>query len=424
MNEGEERVANRWLVLALLILVYAVSAADRQLISVLAEPIRLDLKLTDSQLGMLSGFIFAFFYTVCGVPFGWLADRFQRFRLIGAIGLFWSLCTGLSGLTVSFVQLALARVGVAVGEAGTSPPTYALIADHFPRDQRTTAFGIFSIGFPLGAASGTAFAAWIAAHHGWRTAFLAMAVPGVLLFVALLFLPHPRRGRLDGGPAVAAAAPPFRLVLREFFGRRILWMTALASCLSSLPSYAMIVWTPALLMRTKGMSLMEISALYSLVLGGSMIAGATLSGWLTDRLSRVTHRAAALVPGISSVFAIPLVLAAIWVPGWQAALLLMIVPFVIMAMWFPPALGLLQNECRPEIRALMAGLFLTFCGIVGTGGGPALVGLLSDLFARTDPATSLNWALTAIVPFFLIAAIAHFANAAAMGRREVIEAAE
>jgi MFS family permease len=111
------------------------------------------------------------------------------------------------------------------------------------------------------------------------------------------------------------------------------------------------------------------------------------------------------------------------VPDWQTALVLMIIPFVIMAMWFPPALALLQNECRPEIRAVMAGIFLTFCGIVGTGGGPALVGLLSDSFAGAEAATSLNWAMTAIVPFFLVAALAHFVNAAQMGRRTVAVAA-
>ncbi len=393
-------------------------AGARQLISVLAEPIRIDLGLSDGQLGLLSGLIFALFYTAFGVPFGWLADRTNRFRLIAGICLFWSACTALSGFVTSFAQMALARVGVAVGEAGSSPPSYSLIGDHFRPDQRATAFGLYSIGFPLGAASGTAFAAWIAAHYDWRTAFFAMALPGVLLSAILLFVPHPRRGRLDGAPLVPVPPPPFMAVLREFFGRPILWLTALACCFSALSSYAFIVWTPALLMRTKAMAMIDISAWYSLAVGGSMIAGAILSGWCNDRLLRVTSMAPALVAGISSVIAIPFVLAAIWVPGWQQALLLMIVPFMTMAMWMPPALALLQNECRPETRSLMGGLFLTMCGIVGTGGGPAVTGLLSDIFAAADPATSLNWALTAIVPVFLIAGVTHFINAARIAREK------
>lgn len=413
---GEERVANRWVVLALLVLVYAVSAADRQLISVLAEPIRQDLGLTDTQLGLLSGMLFAVFYTFFGMPLGWLADRVNRFRLIAAICVFWSGCTAVTGFTVNFVQIALARVGVAMGESGASPASYSLISDHFPPERRATAFGIYSIGFPMGAAIGTALAAWIAAHYGWRAAFVVMAVPGLLFAAILMVMPHPRRGRLDAAPATPAAPPPFAEVLREFLGRPILWMTALACAWISLASYAFLVWMPALLMRTKGMTLLEISSTYSVVSGLTQMAGAFAAGWLVDRWSRRTKMAYGLVPGIACLIAAPFSLAAVWAPDWQSSLALMFIPFLMLVTWYPPALAVLQNECRPESRALMSGLFLTILGVIGTGGGPALTGFLSDHFAARDPATALQWSLTCIVPFFLLSGIFHIANAWMMGR--------
>jgi MFS family permease len=420
---SEDKVANRWAVLALLVSVYAVSAADRQLISVLAEPIRKDLQLTDTQLGMLSGMLFAIFYTVFGMPFGWLADRVQRFRMIAGICLFWSACTAVTGFTVNFIQIALARVGVAVGESGASPASYSLISDHFPPEKRGTAFGVYSIGFPMGAALGTALSAWIAAHYGWRSAFFVMALPGVLFALILLFVLHPRRGRLDATPATPVAAPPFAEVLREFFSRPILWMTAIACAWISLASYGFLVWMPSLLMRTKGMTMMEISSTYSIVSGITQMAGAFAAGWLVDRWSRRTRAAYGLVPGIACLIAAPFSLAAVWAPDWQGTLVLMFIPFLMMVPWYPPALAVLQNECRPETRALMSGLFLTILGVIGTGGGPALTGFLSDYFAARDPATSLQWSLTCIVPFFVLSGVCHLANAWMMGRRPAAAAA-
>ncbi len=418
MSEAEARLTNRWLVLGLLILVYALSAADRQLVSILAEPIRKDLGLSDAQLGLLSGLLFAFFYTVFGIPFGWLADRYNRVNILVGICVFWSACTSLCGGAASFAQMALARVGVATGEAGASGPTYSLISDYFPPDRRATMFGIYAIGYPAGSALGAAFAGWIAARYDWRMAFVAMGAVGALVAASLLLMRHPPRGRLDPAPATAAVAPPFLSVLREFLTRPRLWMTGLAAALTALPSYGVITWTPALLMRTKGMTLIDISTWYSLVSGLSMVAGMLLSGWITDWLGRYTPRAGAIVPAFASLATAPLALVAVWTPGWWPALCLMIVPFILMVMWFPPLVASIQNQCRPETRALMAALFITLCGVIGIGGGPALVGWISDLLQARGIADPLEWALTAVIPFFVVAGLAHLVSAAVIGRDE------
>ncbi len=413
MSEGGG-ISNRWVVLALLATAYALNGADRQMIAVLAEPIRKELLLSDGQLGLLSGFMFAAFYVVVGIPVAWLADRANRVRIVAAAVLFWSLCTAASGMAASFAQLALARIGVAVGEAGCSPPSYSLLSDYFPAKRRATALGLYTVGFPVGTAMGTAFGGWIAAHHGWRAAFLAMTAPGVVMSVALLlFVRHPARGRLDEGVGEAPAALPLTAVMREFFSRPVLWVTTFASCLGAFTTAALIAWLPAFLMRAKGMAMIDLAQSYSLVTGVSMVTGMGLSGLVVDRFGSGNGRAAATVPAIGFLVATPLVAAALWTDSWQMALAFMVVPFILTMMWLPPALATLQNFSRPESRAVTSSIYLLLTGLVGTGGGPASVGLMSNLIGGT-PSHSLQWALTATVPFLALAGLAHFAMGAAL----------
>lgn len=421
MTEGG-KTSNRWLVLVLLAMAYALNGADRQMIAVLAEPIRKELLLSDGQLGMLSGFMFAAFYVVVGIPVAWLADRANRVRIVAAAVLFWSLCTAASGMATSFVQLALARIGVAVGEAGCSPPSYSLLSDYFPAKRRATALGLYTVGFPVGTAVGTAFGGWIAAHHGWRAAFFAMTAPGIVMSIALLlFVRHPVRGRLDDGGAEAEAPMPLTSVMRDFFGRPVLWVTTFASCLGAFTTAALIAWLPAFLMRAKGMSMIDLAQSYSLVTGLTMVTGMGISGLVVDRFGSANGRAAATVPAIGFLIATPLVAAAIWADGWHMALAFLVIPFILTMLWLPPALATLQNFSRPEARAVTSSIYLLLTGLVGTGGGPASVGLMSNMIGGT-PAHSLQWALTAIVPFLALAGLAHFAMAATL-RAEARKAA-
>lgn len=413
--EQTERLTNPWLVLMLLTACYALSGADRQLVAVLAEPLRQEFGLSDTQLGLLSGFMFALFYTAFGVPLAWLADRANRVKIIAAACFTWSLFTAATGLSTAFSHLAIARAGVAIGEAGASPPAYALIADYFPPQRRGTMLGIYSVGLPFGIAVGTALGGLVAAHFGWRAAFFAMAVPGVVLaFIIAVVIRHPRRGRLDASPIpVSDRAPPLIDTVRQFVAKPVLWSTTLAGCLSSMSSYAVMVWMPAFLMRERGMSLEEIGTSYSLVTGAAMVTGMLAGGRLLDVLGKRRPRAGAVIPGIAYLLTAPLMFAAIWTDDWHVTLAMLVLPFALMMMWLPPVLVTLHSETRAAERATISAIFLLLAGIVGNGGGPALVGALSDGLAASHPGRSLAWALTCIVPVFILAGIVHLASALA-----------
>ncbi|MGE0775550.1 MAG: MFS transporter [Sphingomonadaceae bacterium] len=188
----------RYVALVLLMIVYAFNYLDRQIVSVLAEPIKNDLHLSDAEIGMLGGLVFALFYTAFGIPLAYMADRYHRVRIISASCAIWSLFTASCGLATGFATLALARIGVGIGEAGGTPPSHSILADYFPPEKRGGALALYSLGVPIGTTLGTMIGAWVAAEHGWRTAFLAVGLPGLAAaLVVLLFVREPERGRLD-----------------------------------------------------------------------------------------------------------------------------------------------------------------------------------------------------------------------------------
>jgi predicted MFS family arabinose efflux permease len=404
-----EFLTNRWLVLAILLSVYGVAGADRTIISVLAEPIRRELNLSDSQLGALSGLIFALFHTSVGLPIAWPADRFNRVRIIAAAAIFWSGFTYLAGFSTNFVQLALTRVGVAVGEAGCAPPSHSLISDYYPREQRATALGIFVLGFPLGIGLGTAASASITALHGWRVAFEVLSMFGtVLSLVLVVVVRHSNRGRLDRHRSVPAQAQPFWEVFKGFCRNPVFRATTLAGTFATFTSYGVTLWIPAFLMREKGMTMLDIAHVYGVVSGGALMAGSVLSGLLVDRISPRNKSAPALIPGLAFLLCIPFLLAAFWVSSWQAALAFLVVPFVLLAIWPPPTLALLQNLSEPEARASTSAIFIAISSIIGNGAGPLYVGFISDIFRQSATNHALASALTTLIPLFVLTGFIYF----------------
>lgn len=419
-TSGADKVSHPYLALTLLCLTYICNSADRQIMAVLAEPIRLELGLSDTQLGLLSGFVFAIFYTLFGIPIAWLADRSHRVRVVAVACALWSCFTAASGLATNFVQLALARMGVAIGEAGGTPPSCALIGDYFPEKSRGRALAIYSIGLPIGMSLGILVAGHIAASHGWRAAFFLFAIPGLVLSLLLLvFLREPRRGRLDPEfQAAASGATSLSAAARTFFRSPLLVLTTVAGALSALSSYAVMTWMPAFLIRTGSLSLTDIANYYSFASGGAMMVGMLVSGWLVDRLRQRSARYNAVIPALAFLIAWPFILAAIWWGQGWTTIALMVVPFICITMWLPPALATLQTAVPPNQRGMATAIFLFIAGIVGNGGGPSLVGWLSDLMAGTGSTHALHWALTLLVPVFLAASLAHAMTARAISRAE------
>jgi MFS family permease len=343
----------RYLVVTILMVVYTFNFLDRQIVSILAEPIRQDLGLSDTQLGMLTGLAFAIFYTGFGIPVAWLADRANRVRIIATACALWSLFTAACGMAGNFTQLLLFRMGVGVGEAGGSPPSYSLISDYFPPQERGKALALYSLGVPFGSMFGSALGGWIAANYGWRAAFYAVGLPGLLLALLLVIVARePKRGALDAlvDGETEHAAIPFAAALGRFFANRTLVITAFSSGLSAFIGYAILTWAPPFLIRVKGMSLEEIALYYSLVLGITGAIGTFGAGWLVDRLGRMNRRWYAYVPAIAFAVSIPFFIGFLLAPTWQLALLCFAGPALLNNMYLAPALAVVQNAVAPSMR--------------------------------------------------------------------------
>jgi MFS family permease len=410
----------RYLVVGLLVVVYTLNFLDRQLIAVLAEPIRKDLQLTDTQLGMLGGIYFAAFYTFFGIPVGWLADRTKRIWIMSGACAMWSLFTMGCGLASNFVQLAVMRMGVGIGEAGGSPPSYSLISDYFPPKERGTGLAIYSLGVPLGSMLGTAIGAGIAAEYGWRKAFLAVGAPGVLMaLIILLVIREPKRGGLDAyadGQAGHEPPPPLLKAIGAFFSNRTLVLTAISSGLSAFVGYAGLNWNVPFLMRVKHMSLGEVAAYYSLVLGVTGVIGTFLAGWLADKLGQQDRRWYAWIPAAAFAITIPFWGLILWAPTWQLSLLFIAIPALLNNMYLAPALAVVQNAVPPARRTISGATLLFVLNLVGLGGGPLFVGRISDMAKPEWGDRSLAVGFAALIPVVVITILLHFSAAASIGR--------
>jgi MFS family permease len=410
----------RYLVVTMLILVYTLNFLDRQIVSILAEPIRKDLNLTDTELGALSGIAFAAFYTFFGIPVGWLADRFKRIWIMSAACGLWSLFTMGCGVATNFVQLAVMRMGVGIGEAGGSPPSYSLISDYFPPKERGTGLALYSLGVPLGSMFGAAIGGWIAAHYGWRMAFFAVGAPGLVMAVVLLLVVRePKRGGLDpfaDGKDAHEPPPPLIKAVGAYFANRTLLLTAISSGLSAFVGYAGLAWNPPFLIRVKHMSLTEVAAYYSLVLGITGIIGTFAAGWLADKLSQRDRRWYAWIPAIAFTLTLPFWIGILWAPTWQLTLLFIAAPALLNSMYLAPALAVVQNAVPPAMRTISGATLLFVLNLVGLGGGPVFVGRISDLAKPSYGDHSLVIGFAALIPVVVVTILAHLAAAASIGR--------
>jgi predicted MFS family arabinose efflux permease len=396
-----------WIALGVLWFVYVLNFLDRQLLGILAKPIQDSLGVTDTQLGLITGLYFAMFYCVLAIPVGWLADRSNRVRVLSAACAVWSAATVGCGLAANYAQLVVARMTVGIGEAGGVPPSYAIISDYFPPERRGTAFGIFNLGPPVGAALGVAFGASIAAAYGWRTAFLALGAVGIVAAaVTWLVVREPKRGGLDRTPARGAAAKAgFRATAATFFSNPALVLASLAGGAAQVVTYGFGNFTVLFLMREKGMTLPDVALWYALVLGVGMSAGIFVPGWLVDRYAARSKQAYALVPAIGLALAIPFYLGFVHAPGWPMSVLMLFGLVLLIYSYLSPVVALVQLETPPNQRVMAGALFLLLINGIGLGLGPTYVGAVSDWFRPTHPEHSLQMALYTLTPFFIIASV-------------------
>jgi len=391
---------SRYYVLAILTLVYAFNHIDRQVLVILLEPIREDLKLEDWHLGLLSGLGFAAVYSTVGIPVAIWADRGVR-RDIVALSLgFWSFMTVLSGFAQTYWHLLLARMGVGLGEAGGTPPATSMIADLYPPSQRATALGVYTLGIGLGILAGFPLGGYVYELYGWRAAFFVAGAPGlVLALVVWLTVREPERGQSEA--RVDTARPSIRQTFAFMLGQpAFLWL--LAGCMMiCVSANAFLAWTSPLLIRTYSAGVGEVSLALGLLVGGLGGLGAVLIGLVCDRLSRKDLRWRPWIILASAILALPFAWSFLNAGSLQNAYLFNIVPSFIGLVYASIAYTAAQELVGVKMRAV-ASAFTLFClTLLGIGGGPTLVGFLSSAFASDGPAVSLRRALEFMLLFNL-----------------------
>ena len=388
--------ANR--VLAMLLAAYVLNYLDRQMLGILAAPIKADLHLSDTQFGAVGGLAFALLYSLLGVPLSYLADRTSRSGVIAGALAFWSLFTALCGTATGFVQLLAYRLGVGIGEAGGVAPSYALIADYFPPQRRARALGIYSLGVPLGLGLGTLLGAYLATWLSWRAAFFVMGAIGLLLapFFRMVVKDRPRSTASTVRPSAA-----FAIVAR----RPAFWLMAGAASSSSLAGYGLAVWTPSILMRSYGLDLLHTGWFVAslLLIGGT--SGVLLGGYLGDRFGREDRRAYAWAPAAAWAITAPLFAAGLMTNDLTFAWLLLLIPNALNILWLGPTVTAVQHLVPAPMRATASGCFLLINNLIGLGVGPLLIGALSDASKARLGDESLRYAAVSVLGFYLLATV-------------------
>jgi MFS family permease len=376
--------------LLVLLFVYTMSFIDRQIMGILIQPIKEEFQVSDTAMGLLSGLTFALFYGVLAIPFGRYADRANRRNFVAYCCAAWSAMTALCGMATGYWSLALARVGVAVGEAGGTAPSLSMIADHYPPEQRGRAMGVYWLGPQLGILFGLTLGGWIAQHHGWRAAFLWMAAPGILAALMLRYTSvEPRRGMWDGeAPPVSGPVESLGVIVRSLWASKVFMRIGLAGLLMGFTGYGIGIWTPSFLVRSHGMSLQGAGAVMGLLGGTAAALGALLGGWLCDTLAKRDPRWRIGVPLLGCLLSLPTGLGFYLMPAgdvWHLGSLAMpaavgwYLLFGVTAVWWvAPVYAVLSELIAPHRRATALSIFSLGLTMVGGGLGPLLVGLLSD----------------------------------------------
>lgn len=401
--------------LALLFVIYSVNHVDRQIMHILIEPVRLDLGLSDAQMGLLVGGAFALFYTFAGLPIARWADRGNRRNIISIALAVWSVMTVASGLARGFFTLLAARVGVGVGEAGCTPPAHSLISDFYPAKRRATALSIYAMGVPIGTLLGLAFGGILADQLGWRMAFFVVGVPGILLaLLARLTLPEPSRGQSD--VALDDSLQPLSEVLAFLWARPSIRHVLIAASLQTLTLAGWGAWQATFLVRVHGLSLTQAGIALGLIAGVAGGLGTFGGGWLSDRLSSRDSRWYLWLPAAGALASLPFSLVAFTTGSISLALGFFVVAALGNHVYSAVGHAVVQSLVKPRMRAVMSAVALFAMNLLGFGVGPWAVGVIS---ARLGGGAALREAML-WVSIFMVWACVHYLLAARTYRRDLL----
>jgi MFS family permease len=395
MQTTEFSNAYRNYVLTMLTLVYVFNFVDRQLIVILQESIKNELNLSDTQLGLLSGFTFAIFYVTLGIPIARFADKSNRKNTVTVSLALWSIMTALSGSARNFIQLLLARIGVGVGEAGGSPPAHAMISDYFPPEKRSTALSIYSTGIYFGLLTGFLMGGYLNQHLGWRTAFLVVGIPGIIFSVLFYTsVREPRKGATDVNDAPATRSQSVGKVLKQLYSTNTFVYLALATGLHVFCIYGLLNWAPSFLARLHGMKNSEIGALLGPIFGFGGAIGSFAGGFLTDHFGKRDKRWYLKLPAYALFF-----------QNTSFSLICLGCCASLQSMYLGPSIAVAHSLVPASMRSLTSAILFLVLNLIGLGLGPLFVGMISDQLAPSLGRESLRWAMSITIVVGLVSAM-------------------
>ena len=393
MSSGEPRTFGAQTMLGLLVVLYVINYIDRQILSVLLEPIKQDLGVSDTAMGLLTGLAFALFYTTAGIPIARMADRGSRRNVIVVGVLVWSAMTAVCGLARNFLQLAVARIGVGIGEATLSPAAHSLIADAFPPERRATALATYNIGGNIGIMLGFVLGGFIGEAFGWRTAFFVVGLPGLAAAAVVRFALHePTRGQLEGvvdDDETPGLLEVFQHMIRQQTFRHL----CLSASLYSFAAYGFTIWGATFLIRVHGMSLSETGLAMGLIQGLGGGFGTYLGGRLADRWAQRDERSLVWVPAVGGALAVPLLAVFLFAPDRGVALGAYAVAMVFSVFFVGPCYAIAQSLARLRMRAQAAAMLMFAINLIGLGIAPLAVGIMNDALAARYGDQAIRYSL-------------------------------
>lgn len=375
--------------------VYTFNFIDRQILVILQESIKADLGLSDTQLGLLTGFAFALFYVSMGIPIARWADKSNRKNIISLALVVWSGMTAVSGFVQNYWQLFLARIGVGIGEAGGSPPAHSIISDYFPPEKRATALSIYSVGIYVGILFGYLFGGWINQFFGWRMAFIVLGVPGMLYALVVLFtIKEPKRGQFDKVKKEKENNANIWELIRILFKNRTFRYVSFACGLTAFGSYGVGNFTPPFLYRVHELDSATIGTWLSFTSGVGGGLGTFFGGFLADRLGRKDIRWYCWVSVAAGILKIIPATIFIFADNTQLVLIISFFSSFLGGIYLGPSIAVIHNLVNAKMRAFSSSILFFVLNLIGLGFGPLIIGMISDHLEPTYQAYSLRWAFT------------------------------
>ncbi|MGK0221214.1 MAG: putative MFS family arabinose efflux permease [Limisphaerales bacterium] len=398
----------RYYAVGLLTVVYTFNFIDRQLLSILQESIKADLLLSDTQLGLLTGFAFALFYVTAGIPIARWADRSNRRNIVAlAVGI-WSFMTAISGLAQNYFQLLLARVGVGVGEAGGSPPAHSMISDIFPPEKRASALAFYSMGVNIGIMFGFLAGGWLNEIFNWRVAFMVVGIPGLLIAIIVRYtLREPIRG-LSENRAASDETVPFKDVLKLLASRVSFRHMAFGAALNAFAGYSTSSWTASFMIRSHDMTTGELGTYLAFIMGLGGAIGVLAGGIIAEKLAVKDKRWYMLLPALTGVVCLPFMIATYLAEGPYLALALSVVPGILFNVYLGNTLAMTHGLVGLRMRAVASAILFFVLNLIGLGLGPWAVGVLSDMLNPSLGVDSLRYAMLYLLPAAMAWSCYHF----------------